>query len=82
MLAAGDPSIPVQYIDVRDMAEWAIRMAEGSKVGVYNTVGPARPLNVGELIETARNSVPAPPKVTWVPAPVTGRKRMAAGGSQ
>lgn len=40
VIVPGKPDDPVQYIDVRDVAEWMIRLIEDSNVGTYNTVGP------------------------------------------
>lgn len=68
MLAAGDPSAPVQYIDVRDMAEWAIRMVEKRATGTYNAVGPATPMNVAQLADAAARTFSAESKISWVPA--------------
>src|SRR5438270_9768376 len=36
VLAPGNPSDPVQFIDGRDLAEWTIRMAENRETGIYN----------------------------------------------
>jgi 2'-hydroxyisoflavone reductase len=66
VLAAGDPSTPIQFIDVRDLAEWNIRMIEQRGTGIYNAAGPVPPMNLAELINTARALAPVPPKVTWV----------------
>lgn len=41
VLVPGNANDPVQYIDVRDVAHWMIRLAEQKKAGVYNAVGPA-----------------------------------------
>jgi len=41
VLIPGNANDPVQYIDVRDVAHWMIRLAEQRKAGVYNAVGPA-----------------------------------------
>jgi 2'-hydroxyisoflavone reductase len=41
ILVPGKADDPVQYIDVRDVANWMIRLAENRKAGVYNAVGPA-----------------------------------------
>jgi 2'-hydroxyisoflavone reductase len=41
VLIPGKIEDPVQYVDVRDVAEWMIRLAEQKKVGTYNAVGPA-----------------------------------------
>lgn len=68
MLAGGDPLAPVQYIDVRDMASWAVRLAEQRAAGTYNAVGPATPTNVGQIVEVARATFAPQSKVTWVPA--------------
>ena len=42
VLAPGNPSDPVQFIDARDLAEWTIRMAEKGATGIYNAAGPAK----------------------------------------
>src|SRR5215467_13396950 len=36
VLAPGNPSDPVQFIDARDLGEWTIRMAEQGATGTYN----------------------------------------------
>ena len=43
VLAPGDGSDTVQIIDVRDLTEWMIRMAETGHTGEYNGIGPATP---------------------------------------
>lgn len=41
ILVPGKTNDPVQYIDVRDVAEFMIRLAEDKIVGTYNVVGPS-----------------------------------------
>jgi 2'-hydroxyisoflavone reductase len=67
VLAAGDPLIPVQLIDVRDLAEWTVRMAEGGTTGTFNAIGPAWPVGWGEMLGGFRAASPAPVKLNWVP---------------
>ncbi|MPR36226.1 NAD-dependent epimerase/dehydratase family protein [Salmonirosea aquatica] len=40
ILVPGKADDPVQYIDVRDVAGFMIRLAENHKAGIYNAVGP------------------------------------------
>src|SRR5438477_4223553 len=47
VLAPGNPSDPVQFIDGRDLAEWTIRMAENRETGIYNATGPAKEFGIG-----------------------------------
>ncbi len=68
VLAPGDPSDPVQFIDARDLAEWTIRMAEQGTTGVYNATGPATPLTVGGMLEGIKTALGSKAKFTWVPA--------------
>ena len=67
VLAPGDPSDPVQIIDVRDLCEWMIRMAEEGYGGVYNGVGPATPRPMAELLYGIRAVTTAETTFTWVP---------------
>jgi 2'-hydroxyisoflavone reductase len=40
VIIPGAPSEAIQYIDVRDIAEWMIRLCENKAAGVYNGSGP------------------------------------------
>jgi nucleoside-diphosphate-sugar epimerase len=46
------PDLPTALIDVRDLANWIVRLAEGKAHGVFNAVGT--PLPYPEHIEVAR----------------------------
>lgn len=66
VLAPGDPSDPIQIIDVRDLTEWMIRMAEDGHTGVFNGVGPATPRPIAELLYGIRAVTTAETTFTWV----------------
>jgi 2'-hydroxyisoflavone reductase len=53
VLVPGKKDDPVQYIDVRDVAEWMIRLIEQKKAGTYNAVGPKRAWNMYAFVEEA-----------------------------
>lgn len=67
VLAAGSASSPVQVIDVRDLAMWTIHMVEQGITGVFNAVGPARPLTWGGMLNALIAPSPEAPRLTWVP---------------
>ncbi len=66
VLAPGDGSDPVQIIDVRDLCEWMIRMAEDGHTGAFNVVGPATPRPMIELLYGIRAVTAAETTFTWV----------------
>ena len=77
VLAPGDPSDPVQFIDARDLAEWTIRMVENGETGIYNATGPAKKFGIGEMlngIKTANNSKAT---FTWVNADFLEQQKVA-----
>jgi len=68
VLAPGDGSDPVQFIDARDLAEWTIRMAEARAFGVFNATGPSRTLSMKEMLAGVGAAVNSDARLTWVPA--------------
>src|ERR1700730_18958473 len=66
VLAPGEPTDPVQFIDARDLAEWTIRMVENRETGIYNATGPAKPLTMGGLLEQMKGALKANAKLTWL----------------
>jgi len=57
---------PQQTIDVRDLAEWIVRMVEGNKVGIYNACGLEEPFSMETLLETCRTVSGVGAEFTWV----------------
>jgi 2'-hydroxyisoflavone reductase len=66
VLAPGNPEDPVQFIDARDLAEWTIRMVENRETGIYNATGPAKPLNIGGMLDGIKDAEKSGAKFTWV----------------
>lgn len=66
VLAPGDGTAPVQFIDVRDLAEWTLRMAEQKKTGIYNATGPEERLEMQGFLETVRETVNQEANLEWV----------------
>lgn len=66
VLCPGDGWDPVQIIDVRDLVEWMVRMAEANEAGVYNCVGPRYPRPFAELAYGIRAVTTAETIFTWV----------------
>jgi 2'-hydroxyisoflavone reductase len=66
VLAPGQPDRPVQFVDVRDLSEWLVRMAENRTAGIFNATGPARKLSMRELLEACRSASGSDASFTWV----------------
>jgi len=66
VLAPGRRDDPVQFIDVRDLAEWMVRLLEDGRSGIYNAVGPRDRLTMPEFLEQAKAAVGSDARFTWV----------------
>ena len=66
VLAPGNPGAVCQIIDVRDLADWVILMAEGRKNGVYNATGPNYNLTFADILYTAKRITKSEASFTWV----------------
>jgi 2'-hydroxyisoflavone reductase len=67
VLAPDKPDDPCQFIDSRDLAEWMIRMAEAKELGLYNAIGPEKPLTIAEMLYGVKAITTAGAQFTWVP---------------
>jgi 2'-hydroxyisoflavone reductase len=67
VLAPDKPDDPCQFIDSRDLAEFMIRMAEAREFGLYNAIGPEKPLTIAEMLHGVKAITTAGAQFTWVP---------------
>jgi 2'-hydroxyisoflavone reductase len=65
VMVPGRASDSVQYIDVRDLAAWMIRLIEDRAAGTFNAVGPASPTGVHQFVHGVHAAFSTP--VTFVP---------------
>ena len=63
VLAPGRPERPVQWIDVRDLAQWCVHLAEQRTLGPFNAVGPR--LAMRTLLERCIAVAGSAAQLTW-----------------
>jgi 2'-hydroxyisoflavone reductase len=68
VLAPGTPDDPLEWIDVRDLADWLITLVEHETVGTFNALGPSQPGRWGTVLDTCVSASGSNAKLTWVPA--------------
>jgi 2'-hydroxyisoflavone reductase len=66
MLAPGEPDQPTQFIDVRDLAAWIVKMVEGRKTGVYNATGPDYVLSMGKFLGECKAVTKSAVSLAWI----------------
>ena len=64
--APGEPSRRVQFIDVRDLARWMVRLAERGAAGTFNATGPRGPLTMGGLLAMCRQVAGGDARFEWI----------------
>ena len=69
ILAPNAPEVGVQYIDVRDLAEWTVKMIEDGHVGIYNAVGPKHKLTWPAFLYGCKAATTSDARFTWVDEP-------------
>jgi len=67
VLAPEPRDAPVQVIDVRDLGDWIVRLAEDDRSGVFNATGPEQPLILEQVLELCRTVTGSGARLVWVP---------------
>jgi 2'-hydroxyisoflavone reductase len=80
VLAPGDGSDPVQFVDARDLAEWTIRMVEARTLGVFNAMGPAALLSMRAMLDGISAATSSKAGLAWVPADFLEQQKVSAWG--
>jgi 2'-hydroxyisoflavone reductase len=65
MLAPGTALDPIQFIDVRDLAEFMRRCVESSIAGRYNLCNPPGAVTMGDLLETSKRITKSNASFVW-----------------
>jgi 2'-hydroxyisoflavone reductase len=68
IMAPGTPNDPTQYVDVRDLSQWIIRLAEQRVIGTFNATGPRTPTTMAELLYGIKAVTTSDARFTWVDA--------------
>jgi len=78
VLAPGRPDRFVQFIDVRDLAEWLITMAEQKASGAYNTHGVPGQTTMQDLLEQCKLIGDSDASFTWASEDFLLQEKIAA----
>ncbi len=66
VLAPSRPDRYLQFIDVRDLAEWTVRMIEQKETGGYNANGRTGSVTMGSLLAECKTVSRSEANFTWV----------------
>ena len=80
ILAPGKLDDPAQWIDVRDLTEWMVRLGENSTGGTFNAVGPRTVCGIGELLYGIKACYSNDAHFTWVPQPFLTEQKIRSWG--
>jgi 2'-hydroxyisoflavone reductase len=65
MLAPGGASDPIQFIDVRDLADFMRLCVERRLAGRFNACNPPGAVTIGQLLETSKRLARADTRIVW-----------------
>jgi 2'-hydroxyisoflavone reductase len=66
ILVPGRRTDPSQFIDVRDLVTFMVKLVEEDRSGIYNFTGPAQRMGFGEFIDVAHRTLNPSATLTWV----------------
>ncbi|TVQ59829.1 MAG: NAD-dependent epimerase/dehydratase family protein [Phycisphaerales bacterium] len=68
VLAPNSPDDPIQFIDVRDLGDWIVNVAERNTTGVFNALGPNGGTTIGKLLQSCKDVSGSDARFVWADA--------------
>lgn len=65
VLAPQKPEATIQVIDVRDLADFILKLIEENASGIYNATGPGYELTIGKLLDVSKQVSGSEANVRW-----------------
>lgn len=69
VLCPGTPNDPIEIIDVRDLGEFLITLAENKTIGTFNACGPWPAMTMGDVVNACNKVGGKNATFTWVDTP-------------
>lgn len=66
VLVPGRRTDAVQWIDVRDLAEFMVKLVEEDRGGIFNVAGPAKGATMGSFMAEAQAAINPQATLTWI----------------
>lgn len=65
VLGPPDPKAELQWVDVRDLCPWIVRLAEFDQAGIYNASGPSVATNWEQVLQSLTSIAEQPVQFRW-----------------
>ncbi|AMY12505.1 hypothetical protein LuPra_05781 [Luteitalea pratensis] len=66
VLAPGSKTDPVQFIDVRDLAAFMLRLVEDDASGIFNAIGPGTAMTIETFLRESIAALNVTARLVWV----------------
>lgn len=80
MLAPGTPRDPIQFIDVRDLAQFTRTCVEADLAGRFNVCNEPRSVSIGELLELSKRITKSDAQFRWADAAFLESNKLLESG--
>jgi len=80
MLAPGSASDPIQFLDVRDLAQFMRVCVEQRISGSYNACNPPGAVTMGDVLESAKRISGAKTQIVWAPTAFLEQQKLLESG--
>lgn len=70
----GVPDFDIQYLDVRDLAEWILQCLQRDVTGIFNAIGPIGGTTIGEVVSLCREITGSNASWKWIDSAIIERE--------